>query len=425
MNQIFGVEAEEGEEAVPLDETFMEIVRQAERSISSSAQAGEVKDEESRTTYGQTKGLFNMHVGYVPVMKKKDPEKVDKKGYGEMGRIYEQYFISEARFSRGIAISGSPWYSQKLWDDDADNDGDSDSILGAPTVRSVADVGMAVAANFIAPGVGGALVSAALNMVDDAIFTALDVANGAASAGDAWGGFAKKGAISMGTTLTGGTFNGFGDGAGTFLDKGIGDMSFFQDSLIASTALKATELTTNLTYTNAVNAVGWDGGLSFDQKAFAQGFQGPAAWAGVAAGTAGHFVNGGINRLTSNGSFGEALADWSSTHQANVGQFANTMGGLTNTALTYGMTGNATLNVMNFNMFGMNDITGNGIVSSGLLEMNLGGNGSLFSIGTGGTDVSYDTMAASFSGLNVIHQNRRSLDYQEDNGIRAAGILRS
>ncbi len=145
----------------------------------------------------------------------------------------------------------------------------------------------------------------------------------------------------------------------------------------------------------------------------------------MAAGTAGHFVNGGINRLTSNGSFGEALADWSSTHQANVGQFANTMGGLTNTALTYGMTGNATLNVMNFNMFGMNDITGNGIVSSGLLEMNLGGNGSLFSIGTGGTDVSYDTMAASFSGLNVIHQNRRSLDYQEDNGIRAAGILRS
>jgi hypothetical protein len=262
MNQIFGVEAEEGEEAVPLDETFMEIVRQAERSIRNSARAGEVRDEESRTTYGQTKGLFNMHVGYVPVMKKKDPGKVDKKGYGEMGRIYEQFFISEARFSRGIAISGSPWYSQKLWDDDADNDGASDSILGAPTVRSVADVGMAVAANFIAPGVGGALVSAALNMVDDAIFTALDVANGAASAGDAWGGFAKKGAISMGTTLTGGAFNGFGDSLGGFMETGLSDMSFFQDSLIASTALKATELTTNLTYTNAVHAVGWDGGLS-------------------------------------------------------------------------------------------------------------------------------------------------------------------
>lgn len=86
------------------------------------------------------------------------------------------------------------------------------------------------------------LLTAGLNMVEDALFTALDVAGGVASAGDAWGGFARKGLISAGTTMTGGIFNGFEGGAGTLMDTGLSDMAFFQDSVIASTALKATEL---------------------------------------------------------------------------------------------------------------------------------------------------------------------------------------
>jgi hypothetical protein len=331
-------------------------------------------------------------------MKKKDPGKVDKKGYGEMGRIYEQFFISEARFSRGIAISGSPWYSQKLWDDDADNDGESDSILGAPTVRSVADVGMAVAANFIAPGVGGALVSAALNMVDDAIFTALDVANGAASAGDAWGGFAKKGAISMGTTLTGGAFNGFGDSLGGFMETGLSDMSFFQDSLIASTALKATELTTNLTYTNAVHAVGWDGGLSFDQKAFAQGFQGPAAWAGVVAGTAGHFVNNGLNTFA-RGYINDTHADMTTLNR--------TAGNLAGSAIEYGMTGSATYNVAR-------------IYGTGALEMHLGGDGPMFNLGRSGYNMDYETLMQSMQGFDGYRQNARIAKSSVDDDYIAA-----
>ena len=78
-----------------------------------------------------------MHLGYAPLMKDKEPEKVKTAGYGEYGRIYELYFRNEARLGRGIASLDQPWYSQKLWDDDRDNDGESDGLFGAPSVRSI------------------------------------------------------------------------------------------------------------------------------------------------------------------------------------------------------------------------------------------------------------------------------------------------
>ncbi|MDY7028431.1 MAG: hypothetical protein SVR04_09065, partial [Spirochaetota bacterium] len=342
---IFGTEEQEGR-SEDLDERFMAIVERAEAEIAAGARAAEVRDEESGATYGEIKGLFNIHVGYVPAMDEEDPEKVSRAGYGEMGRIYEKFFIYEARFARGIAISGQPWYNQKLWDDDADNDGESDGILGAPTPRTVADVGMAVTANLVAPG-SGVLLSAALtagmNLADDALFTALDVAGGM-DAGEAWGGFAKQCVISMGTTFTGGVFNGFGEGA-DFLSEGIGGMDFFQDSLIASTALKATELTGNLAYTNAVNAVNFDGGLGFDSDAFYGGFQGAAAWSGVAAGTAGHFVSGGLAKSW-NGELDTMGFDVETTlDRSAINSLNRLAGGLTESAVEYAMTGSTTYNV--------------------------------------------------------------------------------
>jgi hypothetical protein len=416
---IFGTEEQEGRPE-ELDERFMEIVERAEAEIAAGARAAEVRDEESGATYGEIKGLFNIHVGYVPAMDEEDPEKVSRAGYGEMGRIYEKFFIYEARFGRGIAISGQPWYNQKLWDDDADNDGQSDGILGAPTPRTVADVGMAVTANLVAPG-SGVLLSAALtagmNLADDALFTALDVAGGM-DAGEAWEGFAKKSAISMGTTFTGGVFNGFGEGA-DFLSEGIGGMDFFQDSLIASTTLKATELTGNLTYTNAVNAIDFDGALSFDSEAFYGGFQGASAWSGVAGGAASHFVSGGLAKSW-NGELDTMGFDVETTlDRSAINSLNRLAGGLTESAVEYAMTGSVTYNVANFNMFGLENRTGKGTVSGGMLEMHVGGDGPLFEVGRDGTDVSYTAVVSAYKGYQ---ESLRRNEIQGD--IRFAGQRR-
>lgn len=83
----------------------------------------------------ETMEAFSMHIGYVPVMSEKDPEKVSVKGAGEYGRIFELFYVNEGRLARGLAAIDVPFYLQRLYDDDRDNDGKSDGLVGAPTIR--------------------------------------------------------------------------------------------------------------------------------------------------------------------------------------------------------------------------------------------------------------------------------------------------
>jgi hypothetical protein len=72
---------------------------------------------------------------------------------------------------------------------------------------------------------------------------------------------------------------------------------------------------------------------------------------------------------------------------------SNFVGGLAGAGVSYAMTGEVALNVLN-----LSDLTG-GKLSSGLLELRLGKNGTSMNIGTGGTDVSFGTVSAAFAGL--------------------------
>ncbi len=130
-----------------------------------------------------------MHLGYAPVMKSKDPEKVKKSGYGEYGRIYKYFMRNEARLGRGLASLDQPWYSQKLWDDDKDNDGDSDGLLGAPSVRSIGNIAMTVVSG------GAGMWSFAVNMIDDVAFTAMDMSSGITDWDDGFMSLGKQAAI--------------------------------------------------------------------------------------------------------------------------------------------------------------------------------------------------------------------------------------
>ena len=397
---IFGPQKDEiADDGTGLDKNFLALLEAQENAFRNSAQYNkayidEEKGEQDTGKHTTTVGLFNYYVGYGPEMREDKPEKVKTEGYGEMGRIFKEFSIQQARLYRGLATVNTPTYNQKLWDDDADNDGSSDGFIGAPTARSLTDIAVSISASvFLGPG--AALM---VGMMDDALFTALDVQNGT-DAGQAWGSFGKKAAISVTSNYIGGEFAGFQES------------KFIQDSVFASTGLKAAELTTNMTVSNGINAIDWDDGLAFNTDGFAESFQGQEAWAGVAAGTAGHAVTAGFQ----SGFFGEQFsienqknlqnAGWGSM-ALNVNSIGRFAGSVTQGATEYAMTGNTTVNLLNFDMFGITNKQKQ-IVSSGLLEFNLGKSNNVLEIGTGGIRADYSTLASVAEGIYVLDSEKR------------------
>jgi hypothetical protein len=93
-------------------------------------------------------------------------------------------------------------------------------------------------------------------------------------------------------------------------------------------------------------------------------------------------------------------------------QFNQFAGSLAGAGLGYAVNGKMTLNVLNFGFLaGSEDTALNRILSTGLLEMRLGGeDGFSMSVGTAGTDVSFGTVATAMVGLG--HWGK-SLDIKE------------
>ena len=82
------------------------------------------------------------------------------------------------------------------------------------------------------------------------------------------------------------------------------------------------------------------------------------------------------------------------------------------------MTGETKLNVMNLSLFGIQGK--NGLVSSGLIELNLGSHGPLYTIGQGGTDVSLEKVSSAIRGLEIYKHNREIRNAGEDKQISLA-----
>ena len=87
----------------------------------------------------------------------------------------------------------------------------------------------------------------------------------------------------------------------------------------------------------------------------------------------------------------------------SIGRFA---GSVTQGATEYAMTGNTTVNLLNFDMFGITNKQKQ-IVSSGLLEFNLGKSNNVLEIGTGGIRADYSTLASVAEGIYVLDSEKR------------------
>ena len=99
----------------------------------------------------------------------------------------------------------------------------------------------------------------------------------------------------------------------------------------------------------------------------------------------------------------------------NLGSLA---GGLTSSAVEYAMTGENETQCHESQPVW--DQGKNGLVSSGLIELNLGSHGPLYTIGQGGTDVSLEKVSSAIRGLEIYKHNREIRNAGEDKQISLA-----
>ena len=271
-----------------------------------------------------------------------------------------------------------PAYSQKIWDDDADNDGSSDSLFGAPTIRSLTDIAVTVAVTAMAPGarniVATALMSTAANMADDALFTALDVQNGQMDGDAAWSSLGKMGATSFVSSLTGSAMSG--------LDTNVFDFGNSFLEVATDVGIAGTTTAINTYGGAAINS--WEGGFDFDNDTF----NSMTSWENTKVSYISSMAGAGVSSTLDTGTFG-----YINDVKANADTLTGLAGGLTSSAIQYGMTGDTTLNLAS-------------IYGTGFMEMHLGGDGPMFNFGMSGTDVSLGTLSSAYQGLDAFKQNR-------------------
>ncbi len=366
------------------DDDFRSYTEKMEERFASSKQYGKYKD---------TKGLFYMHLGYAPVMKSKNPEKVKTEGYGEYGRIYRLFLRNEARLGRGLASFEVPCYSQKLWDDDKNNDGESDGLLGAPSIRSIGSIAMTIASG------GAGAWAFAVNMLDDAVFTAMDVGNGITDWDDGMLSLGKQAGTSLVTSGIGGRF-----------DK-IETNNFLTST--AAAGVKTGSL--NLAGT-AINSFDLNSkGLYFNTNSFAGNWQDDLYGKGAVSGYISSMGAAGLNS-TLTGFYREDLA----YGKALSGSIAGTAASM----YEYNALGSTKLNVLNtsdiLSFLGADKLKED-YGGVGLLEFGIGDGGSVFNFGTEGQNVSASNLSAAYKGINTYYQNMKIYS-SEENNIREAKV---
>jgi hypothetical protein len=281
-------------------------------------------------------GQFGAHVGFAPEFSKDvdlDSGDWDKQGNikfegtGQMGTIMGQFIYNSMREGKGYAVADMPAYSKPLWDDVG-------SWVKAPSIRTVVDIGVTIAAMAVTGGAAAAtlpalLTSAAINLGDDAFFTALDVSGGYETWQEGALSFGKQAACAAASVAVGGLFNGFGNTAFTGLSNmATSSATSAADKVVVNGLMKGAESFTSSAASSAINAVNLsydaDGnatGLGWDADSFGQGLQSGAISA--AASMTGSWTTNGI------------LGQMGGKTKGFYGSLANLAGDLTGEATKY------------------------------------------------------------------------------------------
>ncbi|MDR2303921.1 MAG: hypothetical protein LBE10_04980 [Treponema sp.] len=337
----------------------------------------------------QDPGKFGEHIGYEPLFRSSDTGSKEAmfwdQGRGELGRLMTDYTWWRTKEGKGIAMVNAAFWDKPVWDD-------RNSAFKAFTIRETADVVGKVAATATAvalsPVSGGssmglaamAFTVAAVETADDLIFSVMDVGGGYKAADTALFDYSKSFAVSLGTNLISGAFNGLSGLEGTFGTttgggiKGLVNAASASDGIGRSLSLgvlSGMERALSGTYAGMVNAVQYTGGgLTFSNDVFNQSMSGLGT--GMLSGMASAFTGGILN------SYASGLYNDLGINGNNLNNF---IAGSTAELIDYAYTGDFTFNLLNAGIIP-------GLREMGLLELHLGDEGPFMKFGSDGVDVS-------------------------------------
>ena len=218
-------------------------------------------------------------------------------------------------------------------------------------------------------GLVASLASAGINLADDALFAVLDVGSGNKKWQEAGLDFGKKVLTSAVNVAIGGVFNGFGvakgaEATGAFWEKGIGGTitNTGLGGVLAKTALAGAQtMSTSLAsgYINSWN-LNYDkdgniSGMGWDANSFGMSAFGLTSLTSIASSMTSAFVGGGLGLANSaNG----LLTGFNDFQKDSVSKLNSFLGSLAGAGVTYGHSGNMTLNVLNSDDLGWGGSTG-------------------------------------------------------------------
>jgi hypothetical protein len=384
-------------------ETVMFIVAQAEQDINEWG-AGILS---TRARDGK-EGKMEAHIGHEPIFKAKPNlnstalKNVQETGSGEIGLIMLDYQWNSMLARQGIAEMAKPVYDQKFWINTS-----GDILLEPPTVRSAADMGMQIAAamamNTASAASGGSGFGAGMalymgvNMMDDLLFGALDVAGGYRELEDVGRDLGKKSLVSAVGAVGGMAVSSLGvmENVSASITRSLGEG--FWGSMANTTAISALrglQTFTSGTISSAISASYWDedrGGLNWSRDLFREGFEGTLA--GVASGITGSMASGLLGQLNL-GANGVLAGGFNQPQKLDMARMNSFLGDMAASAVNYGMTGSASFNLLRYS-----EQFGDKLYSTGLLELEIGDGGLSARLGTGGMDISPGTLGSAFRGI--------------------------
>ena len=385
------------------ESSVMRKIREAQEKLAGweeeifgkAEEAAAEKDKEGKPEEYTRGGEFGRHIGYGPEFKTEDLDytkdaesNIVSEGSGEMGKIMLDFTWNAMQFQYGQSQLALPVYEKKLWL--------SDTFMEAPTIKSVASLVCDIAGTATGQ-------SWWLGLVDDALFSALDITMEGKDAGEVAVNFGKAAAANtvsygMGAASKGltGLANNIGNTAGRTAVKATVSVG------TAYTASAANSYMTSLTYSA-------DGGWSMDWDSANSSWHSKSAIAGALGAGLSTGVTQGLNEYNL-GSNHIKVNGLNSSQISSIQSLNSLAGGLSSSAVSFALTGNATFNLLN-------------IKGSGAFELTLGKDGMSGRLGTGGTDISASNLVSSITGINSLHKNsqinKTSYDKTTKDALRA------
>jgi len=357
----------------------------------------------------QSPGKFGVHIGYVPADKLSSYSGTSREkmfydeGAGELGRLMSEYTYWAVIDTKGSAeLTLAPW-DKRIWNDEG-------SWFSAPSLRTAGTIAASVVAGVFTAGGAGIAATIAISSSSAVAFGALDAAYGLKELDEIFFDIGKSILTNSVTTVGSSLFNGL-----TNTVTGLSSSALYK--VAAQTAMTGIQTAATSLAVTAVNGFTYENGtIGYNTGVFKDN------WNNLLSGTfssmTSAFTSSGLTAINSGFDMSKLIGN-KQMNKHDLQTLNGMLGSLAGQGVSYAMGNDFTVNILNLSQF-----TG-GKYSSGLLELNLGRNGVSMNIGTGGANVSFDAIEASFRGIEVWNVNSQISKYGKMNNFDALIALRA